>query len=134
MAFFERADERNKLILCKICKVNCAERSMMTHTVNCAKKHQARFKPKGDLVICEYATNHIVEDSKMEWHQEFCAKRQQQIVSDYQIEASKSKSLPKSTESNSGLSIDDEKDQENILCGITKLNIGDGGSSNSRGY
>lgn len=134
MAYFERADERNKLILCKICKVNCAERSMLTHTVNCAKKHQAKFKPKGDLVTCEYATNHVVEASKMSWHLEFCAKRQQQIVSDYQIEASESKSMPYPSKSASSLTIDDEKDQESILNRITKLNIGEVSSNNALGY
>lgn len=123
MAFFERADERNKLIQCKICKASCAERSMLTHTMNCIKnpRYKAKFMPEGGLTVCSLVTTHVVEESKLKLHQEFCAKRQQQFVAEYQLETSKAVSSPR-TESNSGWNID-EHDQENLLNGITNLNI-----------
>ena len=84
MAFFDRADERDQLILCNICNVKCAERSIVNHRNNCKDRNADKFR-KGALLKCEYDTSHIVEAGKMELHLEFCNKRQTELLSEFQL-------------------------------------------------
>lgn len=83
MAYFERADETDKLVLCNICDVNCLERGIMAHRSKCAVKHREKFA-RGLVERCEFDSGHIVKPGMMDLHLEFCVKRQQNIVSEYQ--------------------------------------------------
>lgn len=83
MAFFQRADERDRLVLCNICEVKCSERSMTAHRSKCAERHADKFT-KGLLIRCHYDSGHIVDKGMLDWHYEFCAKRQSQILGEFQ--------------------------------------------------
>lgn len=83
MAYFQRADERDRLILCNICNVKCSERSLTNHKAKCYDRNLARFK-KGDLIRCTYDSSHIIEAGKLEDHKEFCNKYQNEIVAQFQ--------------------------------------------------
>lgn len=85
MAYFERADERDRLICCNICNVNCAERSLTNHRISCRERNLKKFQSQ--LVVCKYDSGHIVEADKLDLHLEFCTKRQSEIVSEYQEES-----------------------------------------------
>lgn len=86
MAFFERKDEFNQMITCNICKANCSERTITTHVAKCSDvpKHQAKFS-NGQLERCQYDRTHIVDGGTMNIHLEFCNKRQNQLLAEYQI-------------------------------------------------
>lgn len=84
MAFFERADERDRRVLCNICNVLCNEKSMMTHRVKCTERHPDKLAEGGSLKKCEFDSGHIVEADKMDLHLEFCTKRQTEIVAEFQ--------------------------------------------------
>lgn len=86
MAYFERADERDRLILCNICNVKCAERGITTHRAKCSEKPQHKKKfLSGELERCYHDSSHIVEGGKMSLHLEFCNKYQNQILAEYQL-------------------------------------------------
>ena len=85
MAYFERADERDRLILCNICNVKCSERSITNHKAKCSQKHPNKFA-SGALKRCNYDSSHIVEADIFDLHLEFCTKRQSEIVAQYQEE------------------------------------------------
>jgi hypothetical protein len=89
MAFFERADERDQLIVCNICNVKCNERSITQHKFKCAEKNAHKFK-NGELVRCKYDQGHIVKPDKLSLHLEFCTKRQNQLKDEYQREVARS--------------------------------------------
>lgn len=82
MAFFERADERDPLILCNICEVKCSERSITSHRMKCAQRKPDQFKSR--LTRCSFDSGHIVERAKMDIHLEFCRKRQTTLVDEFQ--------------------------------------------------
>lgn len=87
MAFFERGDEANSKIQCRVCKVDVSENSFTKHVSKCRDSHQHSAKfDDGTLEVCRYNTTHIVEGGKMETHLEFCEKYQNKLVSDYQME------------------------------------------------
>lgn len=88
MAYFERADERDKLIICNICSVNgnsitVNERGITNHRAKCSIKHPNRFK-NGELERCQYDSSHIVKGGMMSLHLEFCTKYQNKLVGEYQ--------------------------------------------------
>lgn len=85
MAFFERTDERDMLVVCNICKVKCSERSLTTHRIKCADRNATKFR-SGELLRCAYDSGHIVEAGKLGPHQEFCIKRQNDLVAEFQRE------------------------------------------------
>lgn len=86
MAYFERTDERDMLILCNICNVKCAERSLTNHKAKCIERNPDKFT-KGLLKRCKYDSSHIVEADKLDLHLEFCTKRQNEIVAEFQEES-----------------------------------------------
>lgn len=98
MAFFERTDERDKLVFCNICNVKCAERSLTVHRIKCSARFKAKFD-SGELERCAYDSGHIVKRGGMEDHLEFCSKRQNKLVNEFQedcrfVEFEKAGALP----------------------------------------
>lgn len=85
MAYFERGDERDMLIVCNICNAKCAERSLTNHRAKCSERHSSKFA-KGQLLKCSYDSGHIVEAGQMNWHLEFCTKYQNKLVEEFQEE------------------------------------------------
>lgn len=88
MAFFERTDERDRMIKCNICDVMCSERSMTKHRMQCCvhPKQVDKFK-RGKLIRCIYDSGHIVPNGQMDDHLEFCTKYQNNLVSEFQRES-----------------------------------------------
>lgn len=84
MAYFERADERDQMVLCNICNVKCAERSILVHKGKCSERHAKKFS-SGDLIMCQYDRTHIVPRGQLEIHLEFCSKYQNKLVGEYQL-------------------------------------------------
>lgn len=83
MAFFERTDERDKLVVCNICNVKCSERSLTSHRMKCSIRHKDMFK-SGELIRCSYDSGHIIKLGEMDDHLEFCIKRQNNLLADFQ--------------------------------------------------
>lgn len=86
MAYFERGDEANKLIVCNICGVSCKESGLTVHKSKCSEKpeHRKRFAEGGDLQRCQYDSSHIVKRGNMSMHLEFCTKYQNKLVAEFQ--------------------------------------------------
>lgn len=98
MAYFERGDEANKLIVCNICNVGCKESSLTVHKVKCSEKpcHKKRFDKGGDLQKCQYDSSHIIKGDNMSIHLEFCSSYQSKLVGEYQSDQRKAQTIPES--------------------------------------
>lgn len=120
MAYFERSDERDRLIVCNICNVKCAERSITIHKYNCHNNYKKKFDD-GDLLRCEFDTSHVVPKGRMNLHLEFCNKYQNVVLADYQQAFRQISISPESTSSSGpirSLSADSE-----LTDGISKLGL-----------
>lgn len=87
MAYYERTDERDALILCNICNVNVSERSLLTHKNKCFERYIGKSNNGRHFKRCQYDSGHIVEVDKYSLHLEFCKKYQTERVSEHQIAA-----------------------------------------------
>lgn len=86
MAFFERGDERDALVLCKICNAKCSESSKIRHQAKCRLRPENRAKfEKGHLLVCDYNPSHIIPAGGMDDHLEFCGSYQSRLLEQYQL-------------------------------------------------
>lgn len=83
MAFFERGDEANSLVLCPVCLVKVKENGLTKHINSCVKANSSKFE-KRELEHCPYNVNHIVKGGKMDVHREFCDGYQKRILEEFQ--------------------------------------------------
>lgn len=123
MAYFERCDERDKLIVCNICYVKCAERSITIHKSRCRENYKYKFD-KNELLVCSYDASHIIPIGGEELHHEFCHKYQKQILGECQILSAAN--VPPAYE-DGGKSSQPETNSEvagdNLADEISKLNL-----------
>lgn len=86
MAYYERGDEANKLIVCNICNVKVKESGLTVHKAKCCEKpdHKKRFSEGGDLQKCQYDSSHIIKGLNMDIHLEFCTKYQDIMAAEHQ--------------------------------------------------
>lgn len=111
MAYFERSDERDRLILCNICNVKCSERGITIHKYNCRNNYKKKFDD-GKLLVCSYDIGHIVPQGKMDLHLEFCNKYQSVILAEYQVAFRSPSITPETPASSSGNFTSHDADSE----------------------
>lgn len=134
MAYFERGDEANKLIVCNICNVACKESSLTVHKRRCSDRpeHKKRFDKGWDLQRCRYDTSHIIKGDNMDIHLEFCTKYQAQLVEEYQSATRAAQNLPdycppSKTDPDSTENVDDswgkEANSKHFLSNLSRLKL-----------